>query len=98
MTTTNDLRLVALTWADAHADCTEWTHLDEIEDDGEFLVRSVGFLLVGAKRGYVSIAQSIDPNENVDSVLHVPKGMVRRLEALHRVSVIPVEPDSSSEI
>lgn len=88
-----DLRMVAITWADAHADCAQWTGIEEIEDDGEFLVRSVGLLLVGAKRGYVSIAQSLDPNDTVDSVLHIPKGMVRRVEALHRVSVIPVEPE-----
>lgn len=92
-TTTNDVRFVAITWADAHADCAEWTGLTDMEDDGDFLVRSVGILLVGAKRGHISIAQSITPDEDVDSVLHIPKGMVRRLEALHRVSVIPVEPE-----
>ena len=93
MTTTNDLRLVAITWADAHADCYEWTGLADVEDTGDYLVRSVGILLVDAKRGHVSIAQSMTPDEDVDSVLHIPKGMVRRVEALHRVSVIPVEPE-----
>jgi|DEB0MinimDraft_6_1074348.scaffolds.fasta_scaffold183821_2 hypothetical protein len=94
----NDLRMVAITWADAHGDCAEWTDLTEVEDDGDYLVRSVGILLVGAKRGHLSIAQSITPDEDVDSVLHIPKGMVRRVEALHRLSVIPVEPDPSDEI
>jgi len=95
MSSTTDLRMVAVTWADAHADCVQWTALDEIEDDGEFLVVSVGLLLVGAKRGYISIAQSVDPNETVDSVLHIPRGMVRRLESLHRLALLPVEPAPS---
>jgi len=90
---TTDLRMVAITWADAHADCVQWTGIEEIEDDGEFLVRTVGLLLVGVKRGHISIAQSVDANGAVDSVLHIPKGMVRRVEALHRVSVIPIEPE-----
>jgi hypothetical protein len=83
--------LVELIWHDAHAVTDSWTNVDDIGRD-PVEVRSVGWLLTGAKPGHVVIAQSriIDQDE-VDNVLAVPKGMVRRVNSLHSSTLIPVE-------
>jgi len=73
---------VIVTWADAHAGVDHWMPLDELEDDGEYLVQSVGWLLPaddGGKQGHVTVAQSLTPDEHVDHVLHIPVSMVRTL-------------------
>lgn len=83
--------LVELVWHDAHAVTDSWTSVDDI-DNAPVEVRSVGWLLAGAKPGHVVIAQSriIDQDE-VDNVLAVPKGMVRRMNVLHSSTLIPIE-------
>lgn len=72
------VRMVAVRWKDAHADIDHrsWVHPSEIEDSGPYLVVSIGFLLPGIKEDHVSVAQSNDPEGNVDSILHIPSGMV----------------------
>lgn len=71
------MRLVLVIWHDAHSTSSSWTSADEA-DDVPCVVRSVGFLLDGWKRGHVSIAQSIE-GEFRDSVLAIPTGMVQRI-------------------
>jgi hypothetical protein len=72
---------ILVVWADAHADLETWTHPDEIEDTGEYLVRSIGWQLPageGGKQDHLTICQSQTPDGDVDHVLHIPIGMVRR--------------------
>lgn len=69
--------IVAITWRDAHADPSgTWTHISEIEDCGPYYILTVGFLLPNIKADHVSVAQSLDPEENIDTILHIPVKMV----------------------
>jgi len=72
---------VRVEWADAHAGPEQWTQLADMDDDGEYIVNSVGYLLPtgdGGKDGHVTLVQSITPNDDVDHTLHIPVAMVRR--------------------
>ncbi len=73
---------VLVIWHDAHAGTSQWTRLDEMEDDGPYEVRSIGFLLdkrSGGKAKHVSITQSWTPEACVDSILHIPVKMVQQV-------------------
>lgn len=87
-------QIVRIWWRDAHAATDTWTAVDDIGDE-PCVVTSVGFLLRDVKPGHVVLAQSmIDDDEygDVDHVLAVPSAMVVRIESLHPVPLIPVEP------
>lgn len=76
--------LVHVRWADAWADGDPgWRHLEEIEDEGEYLVDTVGWLLHvgdGGQTGHVTVAQSIGERDDaVDHVINIPLGMVRTI-------------------
>ena len=76
--------MVLVEWNDAHAgDNDTWTPLEDIEDTGYYVVKSVGWLLPDAKAGHVTIAQSLTPDEQVDHLLHVPAGMVNKMIVLN---------------
>jgi len=79
---------VRVEWADAHAGPEQWTQLADMDDDGEYIVNSVGYLLPtgdGGKDGHVTLVQSITPNDDVDHTLHIPVAMVRRCIVLCNV-------------
>ena len=79
------LKAVLVVWADAHADLETWTHPDDIDDNGEYLVRSVGWHLPvgdGGKTDHMTLCQSQTPNGDIDHVLHIPVGMVRTVTVL----------------
>ena len=89
--TEND-RVVRVWWRDAHAATDTWTSPEEIDDE-PCIVRSVGFLLVDVKPGHIVLAQSqIVDFGDVDHVLAIPTAMVVRIESLHTVPLVPVEP------
>jgi len=73
-------------WADAHSDSSGWTGKREIaHDEGEYLVHTIGWLLTeleGGKEHHVTLCQSYTPDEDVDHVLHIPKGMVRKISKI----------------
>lgn len=75
------LPIVRLTWLDAFAETSSWMDIDEIDDEPCQVV-SVGFLLADAKKDHVVIAQSINDNDSIDSVLCVPVAMVIKTELL----------------
>lgn len=82
----SDHELVRVTWIDAHTVTETWTPIHDLDDD-PCVVVSVGHLLTDAKPGHVVIAQSwIAGNDEVDSVLAVPTGMVRRIEKVHMIT------------
>ena len=70
-----DATLVFVEWKDAHADAHGWTTVDEL-DRSPAVIHSVGYHLPRAKPGHFVIAQSLDENEHVDSVLAIPCAMV----------------------
>jgi hypothetical protein len=76
-------------WADAHsADIASWTPAEDIEDVGEWLNRTVGWVVPDAKKGHVTVCQSVTPDDQVDHVLHIPEQMVRQI---HYLVVKPTE-------
>lgn len=79
---------VRVTWADSHSvEADGWLMVDNL-DDGPCVVRTVGWLLTGAKAGHVSVALSEDENGMVRDVFHIPVGMVVELAALDGTGVI----------
>ena len=80
-------------WKDAHAgtDGQHWKHIEELEDDGNYVVATAGLLLPpgrGGKKGHVSIASSLTNDGHVDYITHIPKRMV-----LHRVDLYELGED-----
>jgi hypothetical protein len=86
---------VAVVWLDAHGDADGWTEISDLDPEPR-RVTSVGLLLPtgeGGKRGHLTLAQTIDAgNGLVDSVLHIPRGMVRRVSVLVEALTMPLEP------
>lgn len=75
-------RAVCVIWHDAHAGSETWIHLDADQDNEPYIVTSIGFLLDpkrGGKPNHTSIAQSWSADDAVDSVLHIPDAMVKRI-------------------
>ena len=72
---------VLVIWHDAHAGTSTWENLRDLEDDGNYVVRSVGFLIdkKHGKKKHISIAQSLSEDDCVDSVLHIPVAMVQQV-------------------
>lgn len=79
------LTAVVVVWADAHAGPDRWTPIEDLDDDGEYLVESCGWLVPvgdGGKPDHVTLAQSYTPDEHVDHVLHIPISMVRSIASI----------------
>lgn len=74
--------MAIVTWHDAHSGSETWVHVDDLDDDGPYVVRSVGWLMDGVKRGHVTICQSDTSCGHVDAVLHIPIKMVKSVQAL----------------
>jgi len=76
-----DATLVFVEWKDAHSDAHGWTEPTELDRE-PMIIHSVGFHLPRAKPGHFVIAQSLDENGHVDSVLCIPVGMVQGITHL----------------
>jgi hypothetical protein len=80
------LEAYQVVWADAHSDSSGWTSKrDVIHEEGEYLVHTIGWLLTegeGGKENHVSLCQSYTPDEDVDHILHIPQGMVRKISRI----------------
>lgn len=81
--------MVSVIWVDAHQLTDTWTEHDDIEDDGDRVVHSIGFL-VAVKIGHICLAQSVD-EDRLDNVLAIPHGMVRRICRLEDNPLLPIE-------
>ena len=85
------MNYVCVIWHDAHAAAQGWESVEELRDDEPYVVKSVGWQLAkesGAKRGHVSIAQSLSPDLHVDSVIHIPKKMVQKIIPLTETEML----------
>jgi hypothetical protein len=78
------MEVVQVLWADAHAgDNDSWVAIEELQAaEDEYLVTSVGWLVVGSKPKHITLCQSVTHDQNVDHVLHIPEGMVRKMTVL----------------
>jgi hypothetical protein len=84
-------RILYVIWHDAHSGSSSWEDLSDLEDDGPYVVHSVGYELCvgeGGKEGHVTIAQSWSEADCVDSVLHIPDQMVVELYELNGLEVL----------
>lgn len=83
---TNDYSIVLVKWADAHGEEPGWLELESIEDDGETIVHSVGFLVPpdepGGKKDHVTLMQSHHGGEGIH-LFRIPVGMVRSMVAVN---------------
>jgi hypothetical protein len=78
------MAVVHIVWNDASSDTDGWTDMKDLDRDPT-LVDSVGFLLDPAHTplGHVAIYQSrIQGTDQIDSVLHIPRAMVRHIKVL----------------
>jgi len=76
--------IVLVTWADAHCGDQGWLELEHIEDDGEMLVSTVGYLIPageGGKEGHLTILQTYSDGEGIHP-FYIPIGMVRDTKLL----------------
>ena len=84
-----EYQMVLVEWADAHASEGGWLQLDGVEDDGECLVTTIGFLILagepGGKEGHVSLWQTVCDGEGIHG-FWIPNGMVRRIQFLNPFS------------
>jgi len=73
--------IALIVWADATGEEPGWLTLDSLEDEGETLVHTVGFLVPadepGGKKDHVTIVQSYHDGD-VIHVFRIPVGMVRQ--------------------
>ena len=69
-------------WADACGGDAGWLTLEDVEDDGEVLVQSTGFLVPvedpGAKQNHVTLLQSFHDGEGIN-LFYIPVAMVRKI-------------------
>lgn len=74
-------RPVLVVWHDAFSDVSGWSEVVDMDDE-PCVVESVGYLVPDAKNGHVVVAQSVNSNGQMDSVLCVPVAMVQRVVLL----------------
>lgn len=79
--TNNNYAIVLVQWADACGSEAGWLDLETLEDDGETLVESVGFLIPvgepGSKENHVTLLQTYHGGEGIN-LFYIPVGMVRK--------------------
>jgi hypothetical protein len=81
---------VCVVWQDAHALSSSWITVDEIEAKPR-TITTVGYVIQGAKHRHLVIAQSVD-GDNLDHVLAIPLGMIRRVDVLAPAGTLPLQP------
>lgn len=77
------MKRVEVVWHDAHTDGGGWRHLANPKTR-PLKIRSVGWRVpkAFAKPGHVTICQSWDGGWTIGDLLHIPKGMVRKVRRL----------------
>ena len=78
--------IVLVKCADACVEEPGWLSLDTLEDDGEVIVNSVGFLIPqdepGSKKDHITLMQSFHDGEGIH-IFRIPAGMVRSMSVIH---------------
>lgn len=74
--------MVLIYWADACGGDPGWLTLDDVEDDGEVLVQSVGFMMSlddpGSKKNHITLLQSFHNGDGIN-LFYIPSAMVRKI-------------------
>ena len=81
--------LVAVVWHDAHADSPGGWVLSDNIDPNPYVVVTVG-IIADLKPGHISIYQSWAADGQIDHVVHIPTGMVVRVDDLTTLDDAPL--------
>lgn len=77
--------IVLVEWADACGGEAGWLDLETVEDDGETLVHSVGFLVPpddpGGKKDHVTLLQTYHEGEGIN-LFYIPSAMIRSMKVV----------------
>jgi hypothetical protein len=73
--------LVLVVWHDAFSMNDGWMTVEQIDDE-PCVVHTVGYLIPDSKKNHVVLAQSVNTNDGIDSVMAIPVAMVQRLTML----------------
>lgn len=77
--------IVWIKWADAHTSDGGWQELSALEDDGETIVDTVGFLVSADeesfKKNHITVWQTLCDGEGIHA-MHIPVGMMRSMIVL----------------
>ena len=77
----NEYPIVLIEWADACGGDPGWFTLDDIEDDGETIIQSVGFLIPAdeppGKKDHITLLQSYHDGDGIH-LFWIPIAMVRK--------------------
>lgn len=83
---TESYPVALIKWADAHAGDPGWIAFDDYEDDGEYIITTVGFLVPadapGGKLDHVSVWQTVTDGEGIHP-FHIPVAMVKKIILLN---------------
>lgn len=78
--------IVVVEWADAHCGDGGWQTIEDYEDDGEYIITTVGLLVPadapGGKKDHLTLWQTITDGEGIHP-FHIPVGMVREIKLLN---------------
>ncbi len=87
---TTNFQPVLVTWIDAHAyEGGSWVYPHDIEDTGDYVVKTIGWLLPAGEGGFsnhASVAQSWGADDAIDHIINIPNGMVRSIQFLEPFS------------
>lgn len=72
------MKIVEVTWRDAHADNEVQKPEDVDEAHKPHMVRSVGYLYLNDKIG-VTLVRDIDEDGALDGRLFIPRGMIEKI-------------------
>jgi hypothetical protein len=85
MADVNEALFAVVTWHDTHSE-PDWMDLEHLDQD-PYAVKSAGWLIPDAKRDHVVLVQSIGSDDQVDSVLSIPLGMVIKVSIVNRTDL-----------
>lgn len=72
-------------WADACGGDPGWLSLEDVEDDGETLVLSVGFLIPpddpGGKKDHITLLQTFHDGDGIN-LFYIPAQMIRKISVV----------------
>lgn len=82
----HEFPIALVLWADAHCGDPGWIELEEMEDDGEVIISTVGFLVPadepGGKKDHVTLWQTYTDGEGIHP-FHIPSSMVRQIKIVN---------------
>lgn len=70
-----------VTWKDAHAMYGTWSDAHHPEEDDDYIVETVGWVLPNRKKGHTVVALNLSPDHVGDGIA-IPDGMIVEISPL----------------